>query len=424
MDLRRGLQSRLRTNRREAHLPVVPALVRAGVRFGSRLLAAAGRVLAPNSDPSPQPIGVAVRQARELAIVALSEIGDAVLFSVFLRNVRAVAPRVRVTLVVRPEVAPLFAHSPHVDVLLSYDPTAPRTLRMLILPFRAYRFARRRLRDVQYDVAVVPRWDVDHHLATAIMLFSGARRRVGVSETVNERKRLLNAGFDSLLTDVFVDKSSVHEVEHYLRLLRFLGGGDLDGALELSISSEDRSVAQNSLIRGGLRPGERIVAFGIGAAHPKRRWPLTRFVELGVVLHDRLGVRVAVVGGSDDVASQSRIVDGLGSFAIPLAGVLTLPQTAAALGCCALFVGNDSAPVHLAAAVGVPCVEISCHPVSADPAHVNAPERFGPWGVRSVIVRPEAAEVGCSHACIADTAHCIRGVTTATVLEACEELLR
>lgn len=295
---------------------------------------------------------------------------------------------------------------------------------MLILPFRAYRFARRQLRTVKYDVAVVPRWDVDHHLATAVMLFSSARRRVGVSEVVNERKRLLNAGFDSLLTDVFVDRSAVHEVDHYLHLLGFLGGRDLNGALELSIVSEDRSAAQDSLLRGGLHPGERIVAFGIGAAHPKRRWPVARFVELGVVLHNRFGVRIAVVGGSDDVALQSQLVDGLGSYAIPLAGVLTLPQTAAALGCCSLFVGNDSAPVHLAAAVGVPCVEISCHPVSADPAHANSPERFGPWGVRSVIAQPEAAEAGCADACVAATAHCILGVTTATVLKACEVFLQ
>jgi len=402
----------------------VREIVRAAIRFGSHLLAFAARRSRIAVGSTPRRIELEAREAHELVIVTLSEIGDAVLFSAFLRNVRAVAPRAHVTLVVRPEIAPLFAHSPHVDVLLRYDPRAPRTLRMLVLPLRAYRFARHQLRAVKYDVAIVPRWDVDHHLATAVMLFSNARRRVGVSETVNERKRLLNAGFDSLLTDAFVDKSAAHEVDHYLHLLGFLGGRDLNGALELSIASEDRSVARDSLLRGGLRPEERIVAFGIGAAHPKRRWPVARFLELGIMLHNRFGVRLVVVGGADDVTLQSQLVDGLGGCAIPLAGMLTLPQTAAALECCSLLVGNDSAPVHLAAAVGVPCVEISCHPVSADPAHANSPERFGPWGVRSVIVRPQAVDAGCADACIADTAHCILGVTTAMVLEACEVLLQ
>jgi ADP-heptose:LPS heptosyltransferase len=103
---------------------------------------------------------------------------------------------------------------------------------------------------------------------------------------------------------------------------------------------------------------------------------------------------------------------------------LTLRESAAVLERCQLFIGSDSAPMHLAAAVGVPCVEISCHPVAGDPLHNNAPERFAPWGVPSKVVRPGAAVPPCTSRCDAEAPHCILAVTPALVLDAASALLK
>lgn len=109
--------------------------------------------------------------------------------------------------------------------------------------------------------------------------------------------------------------------------------------------------------------------------------------------------------------------------AVPLAGRLNLRESTAALSRCAVAVGNDSGPLHLAAAARVPCVEISCHPTTGDVLHNNAPERFGPWGVASSIVRPGAAMPPCSTACVKHAPHCILGVEVDHVETAVVELL-
>jgi heptosyltransferase-2 len=371
--------------------------------------------------PEATPLAPVVRDARSIVVVALAEVGDMVLLSAFLHELRHLARGARLTLVCLPEGAHLYECSDDVDDVIVYDARMPRLLRPILLPRRARLFARSRLRG-RFDLAVVPRWDTDHHLAAAVALFSEAPRRVGHTERSNERKRVLNAGFDRLFTDVVTSSGVAHEVERHLAMLRALGADHPSSELRLALTDEDRRVAADAL--GPVREGARLVAFGIGAAHPKRRWEIARFAELARALQRDHEARVVVVGGPADVAAQAELLRALGSDGTGLAGRLTLRQSGAVLERCRLFVGSDSAPMHLAAAVGTPCVEISCHPLSGDPLHSNAPERFAPWRVASRVVRPRVAVPPCRESCTAARPHCILAITPAMVVEAVESLLR
>jgi hypothetical protein len=121
------------------------------------------------------------RDARSILVVALAEIGDAVLLSPFLRELRRLAPRAHITLVHRPVASSLYARCPFVNRTVTYEPRVARVLRPLVLPFRSRRFVRQLLDGPAFDVAIVPRWDTDHYFATAIAFWSGAARRVGYS---------------------------------------------------------------------------------------------------------------------------------------------------------------------------------------------------------------------------------------------------
>lgn len=382
--------------------------------FGMRQHARALRLWAhPAAHDPAMPLAGAVREARSLLVIALAEIGDAVLLSSLLRTLRPAAPHARITLVVRPQVRELFAVCPYVDEVLDYDPRAPRLLRPAVLPLRARRFARARLRGRPVDVAVVPRWDVDHHLATAVALFSGARRRVGFGEAVSARKARLNAGMATLLTDVVPGAFAAHEVERLAEVARAMGAASDAPALELWLTDADRERAA-AVLAGAGAP---LVTLGIGAADPKRRWPPERYAAAARALQEQLGAHVVVVGGAGDEEAQRLVLERLGAGAATgVAGELTLRQTAAVLARCQLFVGNDSAPLHLAAAAGVPCVELSCHPADGDPRHNNAPERFRPWGVPHAVLRPPRGAPPCGDHCAARDAHCILQITVADVV--------
>ena len=79
-----------------------------------------------------------------------------------------------------------------------------------------------------------------------------------------------------------------------------------------------------------------------------------------------------------------------------------------------MYVGNDTGPMHMASALGVPVIEISCHPANGLPAHERSPLRFGPWNVLAWIAQPAAGIDDCRDYCVLGElgeAHCILAVS-------------
>jgi heptosyltransferase-2 len=214
------------------------------------------------------------------------------------------------------------------------------------------------------------------------------------------------------------DRSVKHDVERNLHLLSSLGMRPTDTRLELWLSDQDQQVANEILMSGGPAP---VVAFGLGAGSPRRTWPVERFSHVGRWLTDG-GFGLVIVGGSGDERLAEDLQKRLGGGVIDVTNKITLRQTAAVLAHCSLFCGNDAGPMHLAAAAGVPVVEISCHSRRGDDLHPNSPKRFGPWGVPHRIVRPQSPADGCVAGCRIGAPHCILNVDVDTVIAAIESL--
>jgi hypothetical protein len=88
-----------------------------------------------------------------------------------------------------------------------------------------------------------------------------------------------------------------------------------------------------------------------------------------------------------------------------------------------MFCGNDAGPMHLAAAAGIPVLEVSCHPRGGDDLHPNSPWRFAPWGVPHRILQPEIHLDECDIGCQASVPHCILEVSVDSVIRAMASLL-
>ena len=107
-----------------------------------------------------------------------------------------------------------------------------------------------------------------------------------------------------------------------------------------------------------LPAGEPVIGLGPTANWPEKMWPADRFVSLAAGLALRMpGARFAVFGGPGmaERAAAAHLIGEL-SGSLDLVGNLTLPQAAACLARCVLFVGNDSGLMHLAAAAGAATV--------------------------------------------------------------------
>ena len=385
-----------------------------------------------------------LHELKRVLVVRVDEIGDVVLTSPLLRELRRNLPDADVTLVVKPGVRNLVERCPHVDRVLTYDDVAGREFAVALdredrlgldgaevsglfgrlkRHRRALRLARRHLWRRRLDLALLPRWARDRYHGVFVTYFSGAARRVGYSETVTPAKQEMNAGEDRLFTRVLGTDSVRHEVERGLDLLRELGGEVRDEHLELWTDEEDRAAAARLFEEHDVEPGDTVVALGIGAGSQRRVWPLPRFAEVAGVLRARHGARFVLLGSAEDRVLGETFERHTGFDVVNLVGRTTLREAAAILQRCDLYVGNDTGVMHLAAAAGLPVVEISCHPQSGSPEHDHSPERFGPWGVERRVLRPAEPLPPCTDGCSGRVAHCITAITVDQVLEASGTLI-
>lgn len=362
-------------------------------------------------------------EAKRVLVVRLDEIGDVVMTTPFLRELRRNLPDAWITLVVKPAIYNLVELCPYVDEVLTYDWDNRGRFGQLRRHGRALALAWKHLWRRRFDLAILPRWDADHYHGTFVAYFSGAPWRVGYSENVIAHKKRLNGGFDQLLTHALQDNTLKHEVEHNLEVIRSLGGQVEDDQLELWLGEEDTVFAERFLREHSAKSHDLLVALGPGAGAPKRLWPIGRFAEIGSWLLDTYGARLLVVGGRGEEPLGEELQRALGDGVVNAVGRTTLRQTAALLKHCRLFVGNDAGPMHMAAAVGVPVVELSCHPESGSPWSANSPSRFRPWGVSHTVLQPKVPQAPCIDECVAHEPHCILGITVEQAKQAVAEQL-
>ena len=173
-----------------------------------------------------------------------------------------------------------------------------------------------------------------------------------------------------------------HQAEMYLHLARAIGLPINHPRMHFESTAEERrTVSSPSRVRvavfpgGGSNPGMELTV---------KRWPLERYRELVRRLVCELDVEVVLIGGPEDVTLNQRLLEGLDMPAgtiTNLAGKTTIGQLAAQLEQCALFVGNDSSPMHLAAAVGIPVIAIfgPTSPREYGPYPLDDPRHIAIW---------------------------------------------
>ncbi|MCL6621941.1 MAG: glycosyltransferase family 9 protein [Syntrophobacterales bacterium] len=271
----------------------------------------------------------------------------------------------------------------------------------------------------KYDLALIPRFDTDYYHATILAYMSGARWRLGFTEKATHTKRVLNRGYDRLLTHVCHNISSRHEVEHSLELLRYLGFAIQEDHLELWPAAEDRDRARALIHHISLECGDGPrLALSPGAGHPRRQWPGTGFAEVARWWIEAFHGVVVIIGGPGDEKTGEAIAQRVGRKVVNMAGKTTLRQTGEILRRCHLFVGNDSGPMHLAAAAKTPVVEISLFPLKGPLNHAYSPARFHPWKVPYKVVTIDELIHPCRMVCTASQAHCIKQIKTDDVIQA------
>lgn len=200
-----------------------------------------------------------------------------------------------------------------------------------------------------------------------------------------------------------------HITDNFINLAHALAGdravpAPADESPTFNVSPEDEAGAEAKLAAAGIKPGEPFIVVNANASTMAlaRRWPEENFVDL----LDRIesaGLPLAALTGSPDEAPRvERVrsaVKNPGRVAM-LAGRLNLPELICALRRAALLVTNDSGPLHLAGALGVPTVSFF---------GPETPALFGPRGGRHTVLYRGIDCSPCISIYNAKTVRCMRG---------------
>jgi len=351
---------------------------------------------------------------RRILVVKLDHIGDWILATPFLRSLRTNAPTAMIDVVVNRAVLPLAVRCSHVNRALTIKRHAGGVSFDGLFPAHVAAFERD-YDSRRFDLAIVPRWDVDFDGAGEIAERSRAQVIIGFSEICTERKRLLNRGQDRLYTRVLHDRRLVHEVEHNLALITAMNGRITTRRLSLDLTKSDQVAAARIL--SPMRDHRPLLAIAPFASEPKRCLPAEMIARLTAPLLGRLFGGAVIIGGASDWLAGEKLAAELGGNAISIAGRCGLGETAAVIRNCHAMIASDSGTAHIAAAVGTPVAVLSCHPVNGAPEHENSPLRFAPWAEpgRVLVLQPECAVPPCRDHCSASVPHCvIESVTRGT----------
>jgi ADP-heptose:LPS heptosyltransferase len=225
---------------------------------------------------------------------------------------------------------------------------------------------RARLRALSLDVAI----DVQGLLKSAhFSVLTRAPVRIGFARS-HAREPLASC---FVTHRVAPPPQAVHVVDQNLSLLGPLGVERGEVVFPLPRAADAGQRAQAFLDRRGIGSGARIVALLPGAHGQHKQWPAASFRALAERFLRERGVRVLVLGGPGEEALLDAVACGLGPSAATSADG-TILDLMSLLRRAHLAVGNDTGPLHLAAALGVPAVGLY-GPTRA--------ERNGPYGPRA-----------------------------------------
>lgn len=318
-----------------------------------------GRASAPSGRPDSKAAIVTSQKAPRVLISRLSAVGDCVHTLPLACALRDRFPEATIGWVVQPGAAPLLKNHPAIDHTI--------VVRKGWLRDRAeLRRLRDRLEELRFDVAVDPQSLTKSAMAGWL---SGARRRIGFT-------RPMGREFGPWINNVRIASVETHVVDRYLELLQPLGVVAPRVRFDVPIDPEAQASVEAFIRRAHLGCGFAVL--NPGAGWDSKIWPAGRYAQLA----RRLGYvcnlpSVVAWAGKRERAWADEIVEGSGGNALA-APSTSLVELAELLRRCRMFVGSDTGPLHLAAAVGTECVAL---------LGPTRPEVCGPYGEAHVTVQ-------------------------------------
>ena len=267
-------------------------------------------------------------RCRKILLVRIDRIGDLVLSTPFLRNLREFFPSAEVVILGRSFTHEFLSGGKLVDRILVFEQEGVSGIL-------------RRIASEGYDLAVDLHYD--YELKTAL-LTRRARARCSVGFDIGGR----GAFFDIAVPA----QEKKHFIDETFDILRAFGFKPRQYPPEISLRAESCRTARDILSGEGI--AKEYVVFHPGGFYPEQRWPADRFAQLADLIAT-LGLAPVFIGGMED-GELLRKIASLTTARVAVICGQGIGVSAALIGQSALFIGNNSGPLHIACAMNVSSV--------------------------------------------------------------------
>lgn len=336
------------------------------------------------------------RKVKRILVIRLGAIGDVVLSSVAVRNIKKRFPASEIDFCTKSRYVPLVSDNPNVHDIISVSKDTGI--------IKISRIIRKR----SYDLVV----DLQGNMKSGLFsLFSGSRFRTRSSMMRWKRFLLVRFGLNRYgdITPVPI---------RFLNAVREWGVTDDGKGAELYINSELGNRFSKELDRG-IEPGTKgLIALAPGAGRATKRWPAERYGELARHYIEE-GYTIALIGGDKDAAVERDVLRTIQDPVLDFIGRLSLQETAVVLKKADLVVTNDTGVMHMAAAQGRKLISL----FGPTTAHLG----FFPFRTRAVVVEKDLPCRPCSFhgtdQCPKDHFNCMLSIESPEVVDTADRLL-
>ncbi len=282
-------------------------------------------------------------QPENLLIIKPSALGDIIQALPTLSALRSVCPQSRISWLVKSEWAEVLEGHPDLSEVIPVN-----------FCLRSWWEIIARVRERAFDCVV----DLQGLFRSGLIAgLSGAKVRVGFAQGregspwfYTHRVHILNEGTKHWRI------LDVHMVDRYLEIAKVFGASMEHPQFRLPRSEKDRTVVDQLFAEAGVESRDRLIAIAPISGQMAKNWPLERFIQVAVSLAKQNNVKIVLIGSSNDHAISQRFSQALGSVLVNLVGQTRIRQLSLVFDKVHLCIGNDSGPIHVAAACGVPVV--------------------------------------------------------------------
>jgi heptosyltransferase-2 len=304
----------------------------------------------------------------KILVIRFSSLGDIVLTTPVIKSLKQKFPQSQIFFLTKSQYHDLLENDPDIFSLIKYDPKERHK------GISGFLKLVKELKTLNFDLVV----DLHANLRSFLIRHL-LKTKLKIKYDKRWLARLLLVHFK------FIHVESIHTVDSYLKALKKIGANSSVKDKEIFLDQESENFLKDFLVEKNIEKDDIVVGIHPGARWETKRWNEEKFTQVCRILNQKPKVKIILFGDRNDQELIEKI--SLGALNRKLFKAVNLPlnKFMSLIKRCDCFVTNDSGPMHMASALGVPVVAIfgSTHPKLG----------FSPLGPESIVL---TADVKCS----------------------------